>query len=187
MSGLVSVITPAYRAQGFIARAVQSVVAQTYTNWEMIIIADDEEDYKNLLNALGISPTVRLIVNGEKIIFQKGSLEGTFNYLTPLENTCSMFYAFKRPLKEALVLGVVLGAATFFTFGILGIAIAILYYVLNKTLTIGFTDLGGRMSEIPFKRSVIEGQVIDEAEAARVCDIVQRLVDARRECTLAGA
>jgi len=167
-------------------------------SWSASSNPDADQNYVNilgragglvtwLLNALGISPTVRLIVNGEKIIFQKGSLEGTFNYLTPLENTCSMFYAFKRPLKEALVLGVVLGAATFFTFGILGIAIAILYYVLNKTLTIGFTDLGGRMSEIPFKRSVIEGQVIDEAEAARVCDIVQRLVDARRECTLAGA
>ncbi|HUZ93589.1 MAG TPA: hypothetical protein VMU57_01610 [Edaphobacter sp.] len=165
-------------------------------SWSASSNPDADQNYVNisgragglvawLLNALGISPTVRLIVSGEKIIFQKGSLEGTLNFLTPLENTCSMFYAFKRPLKEAIVLGIVLGLATFFTFGILGIAIAILYYVLNKTLTIGFTDMGGRMSEIPFKRSVIEGQVIDEAEAARVCDIVQRLVDARRECTLA--
>src|SRR5215469_1799581 len=77
-----------------------------------------------VLNVLGISPTVRLIVSAEKIIFQKGSLEGTLNFLTPLENTCSTFYAFKRPLKEAMFLGVVLGAITFFTFGILGIAIA---------------------------------------------------------------
>jgi hypothetical protein len=96
-----------------------------------------------------------------------------------------MFYAFKRPLKEAVVLGIVLGLATFFSFGLLGIAIAIIYYVLNKTLTIGFTVVGGRVSEIPFKRSVLEGQTIDEAEAARVCDIVQRLVDARQERTLA--
>jgi hypothetical protein len=33
-----------------------------------------------LLNALGISPTVRLIVSGAKIISQKGSLEGTLNF-----------------------------------------------------------------------------------------------------------
>ena len=140
-----------------------------------------------LLNVLGISPTVRLIVNADKITFQKGSLEGSLNFLTPLENTCSMFYAFRRPLKEAIFLGIILGIATFFTFGILGIAIAILYYVLNKTLTVGFTDLGGRVSEIPLKRSVIEDQVIDETEAARVCDIIQHLVDARRERTLASA
>ncbi len=140
-----------------------------------------------LLNLLDISPTVHMTVRADKIIFQKGSLEGSLHFLTPLENTCSMFYALKRPLKEAVILGIVLGVATFFTFGILGIAVAILYYVLNKTLTIGFTDTGGRLSEIPFKRSVIEGQVIDEAEAARVCDIVQRLVDARRERALTPA
>lgn len=56
-----------------------------------------------LLNRLGISPTVRLIVRADKILFQKGSLEGTLNFITPLENTCSMFYAFKRPLKEAII------------------------------------------------------------------------------------
>jgi hypothetical protein len=140
-----------------------------------------------LLNLLDISPTVSLTVCADKIIFQKGSLEGSLHFLTLLENTCSMFYALKRPLKEAVILGIVLGAATFFTFGILEIAIAILYYVLNKTLTIGFTDIGGRVSEIPFKRSVLEGKAIDEAKAARVCDIVQRLVDARHERTLVRA
>jgi hypothetical protein len=134
-----------------------------------------------ILNLLGISPTVHLMVKADKIIFRKGSLEGALNFLTPLENTCSMFYAFKRPLKEAVILGVILGALTFFSFGIIGIAIAILYYVLNKTLTIGFTDVGGRVSEIPIKRSVIEGLSIGEAEAARVCEIIQRLVDSRCE------
>ena len=138
-----------------------------------------------LLNLLDISPTVRLTVRADKIIFQKGSLEGSLHFLTPLENACSMFYALKRPLKEAVILGIVLGAATFFTFGILGIAIAVLYYLLNKTLTIGFTDVGGRVSVIPFRRSVIEGQSIDEAEASRVCNIVQHLVDARRNRALA--
>lgn len=137
-----------------------------------------------LLNLLDISPTVRLTVRADKITFQKGSLEGSSHFLTPLENTCSMFYAFKRPLKEAVLLGIVLGAATFFTFGILGIVIAILYYVLNKTQTIGFTDVGGRVSEIPFKRSVIEGVALDEAEAARVCEIIQHLVDVRSERAL---
>ena len=165
-------------------------------SWSASEIADANQCYVNIagragglfawiLNVLGIIHTVRLVVSAEKIIFQKGSLEGALNILTPLENTCSTFYAFKRPFKEALLLGVVLGAISFFTFGILGIAIAVLYYVLNKTLTVGFTDIGGRSSEIPFKRSVIEGQVIDEAEAARVCDIIQRLIDARRAACLA--
>lgn len=134
-----------------------------------------------LLNLLDISPTVRLIVNADKIIFQTASLEGSRTFLTPLENTCSTFYAFKRPLKEAVVMAIVLGALTFFSFGLIGIAIAILYYLLNKTLTVGFTDTGGRISQIPFKRSVIEGITLDETEAARVCEIIQHLIDTRRE------
>ena len=139
-----------------------------------------------VLNLLGISPTVSLIVRDDRIIFQKGSLrEGSLNFITPLENTCSTLYAFRRPLIEAIMLGVVLGILTFFSFGIIGIAIAIVYYMLNKTLTVGFTDVGGRLHEVPFKRSVIEGKVIDEAEAARVCDIIQHLVDVRRERALA--
>lgn len=140
-----------------------------------------------LLNLLGISPTVSLTVRADKMSFHKGSLEGTVNFLTPLENICTTFYALKRPLKESVVLGVVLGAATFWLLAIPGVLIGILYYVLNKTLTIGFTDIGGRVSEIPFKRSVIEGHPLDENEAARVCAIVQRLVDARDERALATA
>lgn len=140
------------------------------------------------LNLLGISPTVSLIVRDDRIIFQKGSLrEGSLNVITPLENTCSTLYAFRRPLIEAIMLGVVLGILTFFSFGIIGIAIAILYYMLNKTLTVGFTDVGGRLHEVPFKRSVMEGQVIDETEAARVCAIIQHLVDTRRERKLIPA
>ena len=138
-----------------------------------------------LLNLLEISPTVHLVVRADKISFEKGSLEGTLHFLTPMENTCSMFYAFKRPWKEALIGGTLIGLLTFFLFAIPGIAFAVLYYVLNKTLTIGFTDIGGHTREIPFKRSVLEGQVLDENEAAQVCDILQRLVDARRERALA--
>ncbi len=134
-----------------------------------------------VLNLLGISPTVSLIVRADKIVFQKGSLEGSWNFITPIENTCSTFYAYKRPLKEAAILGVVLGLLTFFSFGLIGIAIAFLYYILNKTMTIGFTDIGGRTHDIPFRRSVIEGKAIDELEAARVCTVIQYLVDARRE------
>jgi hypothetical protein len=95
-----------------------------------------------------------------------------------------MFYGFKRPLMEAVIWGSVLGAATFFLLGIPGIIFGVLYFILNKRLTIGFTDIGGRVSEVAFKRSVIEGKLIDESDASRVCDILQALVDARHEMAL---
>lgn len=37
---LVSVITPAFNSERFIAQTIESVIAQTYTNWEMLIAVD---------------------------------------------------------------------------------------------------------------------------------------------------
>jgi teichuronic acid biosynthesis glycosyltransferase TuaG len=41
---LVSVIMPAYNAQQYIAESIQSVQAQSYTNWELIIVDDNSSD-----------------------------------------------------------------------------------------------------------------------------------------------
>ena len=41
---LVSIITPTYNCAKFIGRTIESVQAQTYTNWEMIIVDDRSED-----------------------------------------------------------------------------------------------------------------------------------------------
>ena len=41
---LVSVIMPAYNAEEYISEAVQSVMAQTYTNWEPLILDDCSTD-----------------------------------------------------------------------------------------------------------------------------------------------
>ena len=43
-SPLVSVIMPAYNAARFIEQAVESVVAQTYTHWELLIVNDCSTD-----------------------------------------------------------------------------------------------------------------------------------------------
>ena len=40
MEYLISIITPTYNCAQFIGETIKSVINQTYTNWEMIIVDD---------------------------------------------------------------------------------------------------------------------------------------------------
>lgn len=42
--GMVSIITPTWNCGGFIAETIESALAQTYRNWEMLIIDDSSTD-----------------------------------------------------------------------------------------------------------------------------------------------
>jgi len=51
----VSVIIAAHRAHDTIARAVSSLLAQDWTDWEAIIVSDDGTDYRPTLDSAGLS------------------------------------------------------------------------------------------------------------------------------------
>ena len=42
--GLVSVIMPAYNEEKYVGEAIESILAQTYTNWELVIVDDASKD-----------------------------------------------------------------------------------------------------------------------------------------------
>lgn len=60
---LVSIITPAYNGARFIKQTIDSVVAQSYSNWEMVIVDDRSTDgTAELVEQIGAAePRVRLI------------------------------------------------------------------------------------------------------------------------------
>lgn len=62
---LVSVIIPCYRAEATLARALRSLLAQTQSDWEALIVSDDGHDYRPLVATAGIQdPRLRFVSSG---------------------------------------------------------------------------------------------------------------------------
>jgi glycosyltransferase involved in cell wall biosynthesis len=65
VSETVAIVTPAFRAERWIAACVRSVLDQTHDHWEHWIVADDGADYEALLAADGIrDPRLRFLRSG---------------------------------------------------------------------------------------------------------------------------
>jgi glycosyltransferase involved in cell wall biosynthesis len=54
MAHPITVFMPAYRAEATVAEAVQSVVNQTFADWRLVIVADDDADYEAVLGRVGL-------------------------------------------------------------------------------------------------------------------------------------
>ncbi|MCA9935692.1 MAG: glycosyltransferase, partial [Anaerolineales bacterium] len=61
ISGLVSVMMPAYNAERFIAEAIESVLAQSYEQWELLVVNDGSKDRTAVITARYDDPRIRLI------------------------------------------------------------------------------------------------------------------------------
>ena len=140
-----------------------------------------------ILSWMGVDPTTTLLVSMERIDFSDASLAGTQSRLIPLQNVCSSYYGYHKPWKVAL------GIIAFFvwigstlsrydmwpliTCTLIGIIIGLIYYFLNRTLTLGFVENSGVVIGIRFKRSVIENVDINQIEAKHVCKLLQDLIE----------
>ena len=64
---LVSIITPSYKSERFISQTIESVLSQTYLNWEMIIVDDVSPDNSNSIIEEYIKKDDRIkLINLEK-------------------------------------------------------------------------------------------------------------------------
>ena len=63
----VSIIVPMYNAEKFIGKTIESVLSQTYENWEMLIINDVSTDNSLVVVSEFVKKDKRIkIVNTEK-------------------------------------------------------------------------------------------------------------------------
>ena len=63
MNDMVSIIMPSYNTANFISESIKSVMAQTYTNWELIIVDDCSTD--------DTDDVVKLYLNDSRIVYIK--------------------------------------------------------------------------------------------------------------------
>lgn len=63
MRDLVSVIMPSYNTADFICRTIESVLAQTYENWELIIVDDHSTDETDNVVAQYTDPRIQYVKN----------------------------------------------------------------------------------------------------------------------------
>lgn len=145
-----------------------------------------------LLSLMRIDPTTRIQIGLDRLEFVRASLAGTESRIVPLQNICSTYYGYHKPWKAAAaILGVFLligyQISSFAACGAIGAVIALIYYFLNRTLTLGFVEVSGSVLGIRFKRSVIENLDVDEHTARSLCALVQRLMEVRQRRALLAA
>jgi glycosyltransferase involved in cell wall biosynthesis len=85
---LVSIIMPAFNACKYIADGIESVLAQTYKNWELIIIDDGSTD-----NTAAIAAYFRNIDHRIKYLYQENGRQGKARNLG-IKNSSGKYIAF---------------------------------------------------------------------------------------------
>ena len=147
------------------------------------IVARDSGLMSFVLSMVGIDATSTLQISSRHVFYEEGSLAGFTRRFVPLEHVASTFYGRIKPWKKTgffIALSIGLGGMVSGAFGMLvllvGIALSLLYYFLNRTLTIGVIDVSGTVTELSFGRSLLEGQEVDEKAAENVMRIVEHLI-----------
>lgn len=125
-----------------------------------------------LLSIFKIDPITEVEVKDNIIKFTSSSLAGKEKRIIPLRSITSTFYGYKKPWQMALALTLLLFPVFF-----IGLIVGPLYYILNKSLTVAVVESSSWVGSFSFKRSVIEGQNINEDQAYEVIEIIRKVVE----------
>jgi hypothetical protein len=146
-----------------------------------------------ILALLQVDPTTTICISEKRVEFTVASLSGTEHRIIPLASVSSTYYGYHKPWKNALFIFVLFAYFGFTLCALLHAAVqgyilglvicailALVYYNLNRSLTLGFIEFSGVASAIQFKRSVIENIDVDEKQAKYVSDLTQYLIESAK-------
>jgi len=76
-SGLVSIMMPAYNAEAYIHQAIESILAQSYPQWELIVVDDGSKDRTAEIVSTFIDPRITLVQqeNGGEAVARNTALQ----------------------------------------------------------------------------------------------------------------
>ncbi len=156
-----------------------------------------------LLALCGIDPTTSFNATHEGITFRSTSLSGSNLVFIAYDCVSSVSWGYFKPWKSAAIIFILMlmpssGCLTamfsgvgsdalslpgigdmfmgFVAGALLAAAVALLYYFLNRLLTIQVAEIAGAAYSIQFKRSVIESIDVDAKQAERVYEVVRELM-----------
>jgi glycosyltransferase involved in cell wall biosynthesis len=109
---LVSVITPFYNTEQYIAECIESVLAQTYSNWEYILVNNQSTDASRSIAERYARGDSRIrLLDTPKHVGQVENFNAALTYMSPESQYCKMVLADDWLFPECLELMVALGEA----------------------------------------------------------------------------
>lgn len=100
---LITIITPTYNRAKFISEAIESVLKQTYTNWELLIVDDGSTDNtKDVISSYLLDPRIKYYYQsnqGQAVARQSAFLKSEGDYIAFLDSD-------NRWLSNRLAVGV---------------------------------------------------------------------------------
>ncbi len=91
---LVSVITPFYNTGQYIAECIESVLAQTYSHWEYILVNNQSTDASRAIAERYAQKDSRIrLLDTPKHLSQVENFEAALRYMSPKSQYCKMVLA----------------------------------------------------------------------------------------------
>src|SRR2546422_5043747 len=101
---LVSVVTPVYNGEKYLAECIESVLAQTYQSWEYIIINNCSTDRSLEIAQSYAEKDARIrIHNNQEFVGREANENIAFRQITPESKYCKMVHADDWLFPECLM------------------------------------------------------------------------------------